>query len=188
MRALHEAVADGALGRVALILAEGIYHRPQSYYDSAAWRGTVALDGGVLMNQAIHIVDLVRWIGGPVESRRRPRRDADPRMEAEDIGDRLLRFADGALGSRSSPRRRPTTRPRGAADPRRRGAMSASSATAAEWDVPDRPAAAGPGRTGPAARRTGAGATATWGTTASRLRPPVRATSSRPSGPAGRRP
>lgn len=67
VRAVREAVADGALGRIAMIVAEGFYHRPQTYYDSADWRGTIALDGGVLMNQAIHTIDLMRWIGGPVE-------------------------------------------------------------------------------------------------------------------------
>ena len=51
---LHDAVTHGALGTISLILAECLYWRPQSYYDSGAWRGTVALDGGVLMNQAIH--------------------------------------------------------------------------------------------------------------------------------------
>ena len=42
--------------------------RPQSYYDSAKWRGTWEFDGGALMNQASHYVDLVDWLVGPVES------------------------------------------------------------------------------------------------------------------------
>jgi len=68
VRALKAAVDAGRLGRVILVIGEGLYFRPQSYYDSAAWRGTVGLDGGVLMNQAIHTLDLMRWVGGPAVS------------------------------------------------------------------------------------------------------------------------
>lgn len=99
MQALHDAVVAGALGRISLMIAEGLYHRPQSYYDSGAWRGTVALDGGVLMNQAIHLVDLLRWMGGPVDSVVAHTATLSHRMEAEDTASVSLRFASGALGS-----------------------------------------------------------------------------------------
>lgn len=98
-RALHDAVAVGAFGWISLVIAEGLYHRPQSYYDSAAWRGTRAMDGGVLMNQAIHMVDLVRWIGGPVTSVAAHLATVGHEMEAEDTATVSLRFASGALGS-----------------------------------------------------------------------------------------
>ena len=98
MRALHDAIAAGALGRISLIIAEGLHHRPQSYYDSAAWRGTIALDGGVLMNQAIHMVDLVRWIGGPVRSVSAHVATLGHQMEAEDTASVSFRFANGTLG------------------------------------------------------------------------------------------
>ena len=99
MEAVRAAVADNAFGRIALIIGEGLYHRPQSYYDSAAWRGTRAMDGGVLMNQAIHMVDLVRWIGGPVASVAARVATIGHAMEAEDTATVSLRFANGALGS-----------------------------------------------------------------------------------------
>jgi UDP-N-acetyl-2-amino-2-deoxyglucuronate dehydrogenase len=99
MQALHAAVAAGGFGRIALIVGEGLYHRPQSYYDSAAWRGTRAMDGGVLMNQAIHMVDLVRWVGGPVASLAGQVATIGHTMEAEDTATVSLRFASGALGS-----------------------------------------------------------------------------------------
>ncbi|MHB8459394.1 MAG: Gfo/Idh/MocA family protein [Candidatus Limnocylindrales bacterium] len=99
MQALHAAIAAGGFGRIALIIGEGLYHRPQSYYDSAAWRGTRAMDGGVLMNQAIHMVDLVRWIGGPVASIAGQVATIGHTMEAEDTTTVSLRFASGALGS-----------------------------------------------------------------------------------------
>ena len=41
-------------------------HRPQSYYDSDEWRGTIKLDGGAIMNQASHYVDLLYWLVGPI--------------------------------------------------------------------------------------------------------------------------
>lgn len=99
MQALRAAVLAGAFGRIALIIGEGLYHRPQSYYDSAAWRGTLAMDGGVLMNQAIHMVDLVRWIGGPVASVAGHVATLGHEMEAEDTATVSLRFSDGALGA-----------------------------------------------------------------------------------------
>ncbi len=99
MQALKTAVQGEAFGRIALVMTEGLYQRPQSYYDSAAWRGTRALDGGVLMNQAIHMVDLVRWIGGPVVSVAGHLATIGHAMEAEDTATVSLRFASGALGS-----------------------------------------------------------------------------------------
>lgn len=99
VRALKAAVDSGALGRISLVLTEGLYHRPQAYYDSAAWRGTRELDGGVLMNQAIHMVDLVRWIGGPVASVTAHLATLGHSMEAEDTASVSLRFTSGALGA-----------------------------------------------------------------------------------------
>jgi len=99
MQAVRAAVAADAFGRIALVMGEGLYHRPQSYYDSAAWRGTRAMDGGVLMNQAIHMVDLVRWVGGPVASIAGQVATIGHTMEAEDTATVSLRFASGALGS-----------------------------------------------------------------------------------------
>jgi UDP-N-acetyl-2-amino-2-deoxyglucuronate dehydrogenase len=98
MQRLHQAVAAGSLGRLALIVAEGLYSRPQSYYDSAPWRGTRSLDGGVLMNQGIHMVDLVRWMGGPVESVTGQVATLGHEMEAEDTATVTIRFANGTLG------------------------------------------------------------------------------------------
>lgn len=98
MDALHRAITAGAFGRIALVVGEGLYHRPQSYYDSAPWRGTRALDGGVLMNQAIHMVDLVCWLGGAVSSVSGHLATLGHQMEAEDTATVSLRFASGALG------------------------------------------------------------------------------------------
>jgi predicted dehydrogenase len=165
-QALREALARGALGVVSLILAEGIYHRPQSYYDSAAWRGTVALDGGVLMNQAIHLVDLVRWFGGPVASVAAQIATRTHEMEAEDSATVSLAFAGGALGTitattSATPEFPPELRVYGD-----RGHVRLVGEEPVEWDVPGttRPAGDAPNVAPPA--KPGATATATWGTTA----------------------
>lgn len=68
-REIHQAIAGGDLGQLTQGVLSMPYFRPQSYYDSAAWRGTWSLDGGgALMNQGIHMIDLLVWyLGDPVE-------------------------------------------------------------------------------------------------------------------------
>lgn len=97
---VRAAIAGGALGRPTLGAVSAPYWRPQSYYDSAAWRGTWALDGGgALMNQGIHLVDLLLWyMGDVVEVEARIATRAHT-IEVEDCVTASLRFADGALGS-----------------------------------------------------------------------------------------
>ena len=67
---VKKAVDGGDLGRVTLGSVTIPYHRGQAYYDQAAWRGTWALDGGgVLMNQGIHLIDLLIWfMGDPINA------------------------------------------------------------------------------------------------------------------------
>src|SRR5258708_37131436 len=76
------------------------WYRTQTYYDSGAWRGTWELDGGgALMNQAIHSVDLLAWLMGPVvEVRAQTATLAHERIAVEDTAVATLRFANGALG------------------------------------------------------------------------------------------
>jgi UDP-N-acetyl-2-amino-2-deoxyglucuronate dehydrogenase len=163
VRALRDAVAAGRLGRISLIIAEGLYHRPQAYYDSAAWRGTRDLDGGVLMNQAIHLVDLVRWIGGPVGSVAGHVATLGHVMEAEDTATVSLRFADGALGqivATTCATAEVPTEIRVYGD---RGHVRIAGELAIEWDVPGfdaPPVGDGTPVSG------GVGTTQTWGTNA----------------------
>lgn len=164
VRALKAAVDAGALGRLNLIVAEGLYHRPQSYYESAAWRGTRTMDGGVLMNQAIHTVDLVRWIGGPVVSVAGHAATLGHTMEAEDTASFSVRFASGALGSIFattcvSPEHPVELRVYGD-----RGHVRLVGEEAAEWDVPGTPAPTAAENELP--RSAGVGTAQTWGTNA----------------------
>jgi predicted dehydrogenase len=98
--ALKKAVDAGRFGRLTLGETTCKWWRPQSYYDQGGWRGTKALDGGgALMNQAIHNVDLLQWMMGPVTHiSGYAARLAHERIEVEDTCVACLRFASGALG------------------------------------------------------------------------------------------
>jgi predicted dehydrogenase len=96
---LRGLLAEGALGRLVFGEASTKWYRTQDYYDSAGWRGTLALDGGALMNQGVHYVDLLRWCAGPVTEVTALCQTADHRVEAEDVALALLRFASGAVGT-----------------------------------------------------------------------------------------
>lgn len=98
VQALHASVRAGAFGRLSHGAATVRWFRPQSYYDSAAWRGTLSMDGGVLFNQAIHNIDLLQWLLGPVESVQGTVATQLRQIEAEDLGAAVVRFAGGALG------------------------------------------------------------------------------------------
>jgi UDP-N-acetyl-2-amino-2-deoxyglucuronate dehydrogenase len=97
---MKQAVDSGRFGRLALGDAYVKWYRTQEYYDSGAWRGTWNLDGGgALMNQAIHSVDLLLWLMGPVvEVAAHTATLAHERIEVEDVATASLRFASGALG------------------------------------------------------------------------------------------
>ena len=90
----------GRFGRLTLGETTCKWWRPQSYYDEGGWKGTQALDGGgALMNQAIHNVDLLLWLMGPVTHVSGFTATlAHERIEVEDTAVACLRFANGALG------------------------------------------------------------------------------------------
>lgn len=95
----HEAVSEGRLGRLLMIEAGCPFYRTQDYYDSAPWRGTIDQDGGAVMNQGIHMLDMMLWFGGAVRTVYAKKATKTHRMEAEDIGAALLEFESGAFGT-----------------------------------------------------------------------------------------
>jgi len=99
-QALKTAIDSGRFGRLTLGETTCKWWRPQSYYDEGGWKGTQALDGGgALMNQAIHNVDLLLWMMGPVTHVSGFKATlAHERIEVEDTAVACLRFASGALG------------------------------------------------------------------------------------------
>lgn len=100
VRRLKAIVDEGRLGSPVLASARVKWYRPPSYYSGSAWRGTRALDGGgALINQAVHTVDLLLWLFGPV---RRVYGKVATRVHAIDVEDTAvatLEFASGALGT-----------------------------------------------------------------------------------------
>src|SRR2546421_10864769 len=97
---VRQLVDEQAFGRLVLGNALVPWWRSQAYYDSGAWRGTWEMDGGgVLMNQAIHSIDLLQWLMGPVKSIFAYTDTLAHRMETEDVAVAVLRFTNGALGT-----------------------------------------------------------------------------------------
>jgi UDP-N-acetyl-2-amino-2-deoxyglucuronate dehydrogenase len=96
---LKRLLGDGALGRLVLAEASTKWYRTQGYYDSAAWRGTWAMDGGSLMNQGVHYVDLLRWCMGPVTEVTAVCTTQAHQIEVEDTALAIVRFGSGAVGT-----------------------------------------------------------------------------------------
>jgi predicted dehydrogenase len=96
---LKRLIGDGALGRLVLAEASTKWYRTQGYYDSAAWRGTWVLDGGSLMNQGVHYVDLLRWCMGPVTEVTAVCATQAHQVEVEDTALAIVRFGSGAVGT-----------------------------------------------------------------------------------------
>ncbi len=97
---LKRAITDGRFGRLTLGETTCKWWRSQQYYDEGGWKGTQALDGGgALMNQAIHNVDLLLSMMGPVRQIVGfTTMLAHERIEVEDTAVACMRFANGALG------------------------------------------------------------------------------------------
>lgn len=95
---LKAAVDKGRFGRIYMANTTVRWTRPQEYYDQESWRGTWEFDGGAMMNQASHYVDLMQWLVGPVESVMAKTATQARRIEAEDSGVAVLKFRSGALG------------------------------------------------------------------------------------------
>lgn len=95
---LKQALDQQRFGRLHLVTARVRWCRRQSYYEANPWRGTWALDGGVITNQASHHIDMLSWLGGPVESIVSMTTTLAANIEAEDTGIALVRFVHGGLG------------------------------------------------------------------------------------------
>ncbi len=95
---VREALREGRFGKLTMGTVRVRWCRPQEYYDQDDWRGTWALDGGVLANQASHHIDLLEWMLGEPVSVFAMASNALAQIEAEDTATVLLRFKSGALG------------------------------------------------------------------------------------------
>ena len=95
-----KAVLDaGRLGRLLWASANTLWHRTDAYYQSGPWRGTWAHEGGgVLINQAIHAIDLLVWLTGLPERVTARTRTLNHSIEVEDAALAILEYAGGRLG------------------------------------------------------------------------------------------
>lgn len=101
IQALRHAVEEGRFGRISHGSIHVRWYRDHAYYSQGAWRGTWAKDGGALMNQCIHGIDLLRWmLGNDIERLYgATRRQCHPYIEAEDVGMAVIEFKNGAIAT-----------------------------------------------------------------------------------------
>lgn len=98
---LREAVENGRFGKLSHGSIHVRWNRNKDYYTQAPWRGTWAQDGGALMNQCIHGIDLLRWMMGDEieEIYGQTRQQFHDYLEAEDVGVAVVKFKNGAVGT-----------------------------------------------------------------------------------------
>jgi len=99
---VKEAIEADELGDIVMGDAAVKWFRSQAYYDSGEWRGTRDMDGGVLLNQAIHSIDRLQWFVGDVASVQAATDTLARDLECESTVVLSLRFEDGALGTVSA--------------------------------------------------------------------------------------
>lgn len=97
---IRKALDEGRFGRLSHGAAHIRWYRDKNYYEQALWRGTWAQDGGCLMNQCIHSIDLLRWMMGDDVDEVMAYTDQieHPYLEAEDLGMALVKFSNGSYG------------------------------------------------------------------------------------------
>jgi len=96
--ALREAIDGGWFGSITHASAVLRWNRNSEYFNSAPWRGTRLLDGGILFNQAIHNIDLFNWLAGPVTEVFAYGANRIHSIESEDVCVCCAKLASGGLG------------------------------------------------------------------------------------------
>lgn len=98
---LRGALEAGRFGKLSHGSIHVRWNRNHGYYDQASWRGTWEQDGGALMNQCIHGIDLLRWMMGDEveEVYGATRQQFHDYLEAEDVGMAVVKFKNGAIGT-----------------------------------------------------------------------------------------
>ncbi len=97
---MREAMEDGRFGKLMHGTAHIRWNRGEDYYKQAPWRGTWEQDGGALMNQCIHNIDLLRWMMGGEITEVVGMTDnlIHDFIQAEDLGLAIVKFANGSYG------------------------------------------------------------------------------------------
>lgn len=97
----RKALEEGRFGKLSHGSIHVRWNRNKEYYEQADWRGKWATDGGALMNQCIHGIDLLRWMFGDEveEVYGVTRQQLHDYLEAEDLGLAIIKFKNGAVAT-----------------------------------------------------------------------------------------
>jgi predicted dehydrogenase len=101
VQSVRELIESNRLGKISHGTVHILWNRDEEYFKQAPWRGTWEYDGGLLMNQCIHDIDIFRWLmGGEIEEvfAYTARRIHDY-IETEDVALALIKFKNGAIGT-----------------------------------------------------------------------------------------
>ncbi|MBR4093193.1 MAG: Gfo/Idh/MocA family oxidoreductase [Oscillospiraceae bacterium] len=98
---MRGALESGRFGKLSHASVNIRWNRNKDYYDQAKWRGTWENDGGALMNQCIHGIDLLRWMCGDdaIEVYGQTRQQIHSYLEAEDVGTAIVKFSNGMIAT-----------------------------------------------------------------------------------------
>jgi Predicted dehydrogenases and related proteins len=98
---MRKALESGRFGKLSHGSVHIRWNRNKDYYEQAKWRGTWAQDGGALMNQCIHGIDLLRWTFGDDidEVYGQTRQQFHNYLEVEDVGMAVVKFKNGAVAT-----------------------------------------------------------------------------------------
>ena len=89
---LKKLIENKKLGKINFVLCNVLWSRPQGYYSSSSWRGTKKLDGGVVLNQSSHYIDLLLWLFGDVKDHKFIRKRRSRNIESEDTAFIIIEF------------------------------------------------------------------------------------------------
>ncbi|MBI4900975.1 MAG: Gfo/Idh/MocA family oxidoreductase [Actinobacteria bacterium] len=135
---LKRLLDEGRLGRPLLAQVQVCWWRPAEYYDQSAWRGQPP-GGGVLMNQALHSVDLLVWLLGPAADVAAINGNLAHDLACEDSSVAAVRFRCGALGSIVATTATPPGTPATLRLYTDRGMIELEQGAITRWDVPGVP-------------------------------------------------
>jgi predicted dehydrogenase len=100
VKAVKELISSGKLGKITSFQINCFWNRPEAYYTTSNWKGTIKLDGGALFTQFSHFVDLLYWFLGDVQDvSAKTENIQHPYIETEDTGMALLKMNNGAIGT-----------------------------------------------------------------------------------------
>ncbi len=96
---VKKAIVNNEIGEKRIVNVRVRWCRPQRYYDMSKWRGTYSHDGGALSNQGIHHIDLLRYLGGEIDSVNCTMRTLGADIEVEDTAIASIKYRDGSVGT-----------------------------------------------------------------------------------------